>query len=115
MAIALYFDVHVDYAIVGQLRARQVDVLTSQEDQSATYPDDRLLMRASELRRVLFTHDIRLQAMAEQWARTGRQFRGVIFAHLPVVTIGQCVKDLELIAKATDASDWASTVIRLPL
>jgi hypothetical protein len=32
MAIGLYFDVHVDYAIAAQLRLRQVDVLTAQED-----------------------------------------------------------------------------------
>jgi hypothetical protein len=31
------------------------------------------------------------------------------------VSIGQCVKDLELIAKATDSEDWVSTVLRLPL
>ncbi|MEX2316064.1 MAG: hypothetical protein WD669_02860 [Pirellulales bacterium] len=40
MAIALYFDVHVDRAIVGQLRLREVESLTAQEDGS-----DRRAMR----------------------------------------------------------------------
>jgi hypothetical protein len=31
------------------------------------------------------------------------------------VSIGQCVRDLELIAKATDPQDWVSAVIRIPL
>ena len=30
MAVAIFFDVHVDQAIVAQLRLRQVDVLTAQ-------------------------------------------------------------------------------------
>jgi hypothetical protein len=32
-----------------------------------------------------------------------------------IVSIGQCVKDLEIIAKATDSADWESIVMRLPL
>lgn len=42
-------------------------------------------------------------------------FCGLIFGHLMIVSIGQCVKDLEIIAKATDSSDWQSIVMRLPL
>lgn len=53
--------------------------------------------------------------MAENWQAQGRPFCGLIFAHLLQVSIGQCVKDLELIAKATDANDWVSEILRLPL
>jgi hypothetical protein len=53
--------------------------------------------------------------MAEDWQRRSRPFCGLIFAHLLQVSIGQCVKDLELIAQATDPHDWASSVLRLPL
>lgn len=48
MAIALYFDVHVDHAIAGQLRLRQVDVLTAQEDSADQLSDELLLERASK-------------------------------------------------------------------
>ena len=61
------------------------------------------------------THDIRFWAMAECWQRAGRAFCGLIFGHLMIVSIGQCVKDLEIIAKATDSADWQSIVMRLPL
>lgn len=53
--------------------------------------------------------------MAGAWQGTGRPFCGVIFGHLLQVSIGQCVKDLELIAKATDPQDWKNEVLRLPL
>lgn len=115
MAIALYFDVHLDRAIVGQLRLRQVEVLTAQEDGADRLSDDALLKHASQLGRPIVTHDIRFLAMAEDWQRLERPFCGLIFAHLMQVSIGQCVRDLELIAKATDPPDWVSAVLRLPL
>jgi hypothetical protein len=115
MAVALYFDVHVDRAIVGQLRLRDVQALTAQEDASDRFSDETLLDHASRLGRPVVTHDIRFLAMAENWQRIGRPFCGLIFAHPMQVSIGQCVRDLELIAKATDPQDWVSAVLRLPL
>jgi hypothetical protein len=115
MAVGLYFDVHVDHAIAGQLRLRQVDVLTAQEDGATQFTDDQLLDRAGELGRPLVTHDIRFKAMAEERQRQSQSFCGLIFGHLMQVTIGQCVRDLEIIAKATDPEDWVSGVVRLPL
>jgi hypothetical protein len=115
MPVALYFDVHVDFAIASQLRLRQVDVLTAQDDIADRLSDELLLLRASQLHRPLMTHDIRLHAMAEQWQCEGRPFFGLIFAHPMQTSVGRCVKDLELIAKATDPDDWQNEVIRLPL
>jgi hypothetical protein len=115
MAVGLFFDVHVDAAIASQLRLRQVDVLTAQEDGVARLADDQLLEHASRLNRPIVTHDIRFRALAETWQRQNRPFCGLIFGHLMRVSIGQCVHDLELIAKATDPGDWESTVVRLPL
>jgi hypothetical protein len=115
MAVALFFDVHVDNAIANQLRLRQVDVLTAQEARADRLTDELLLDHASRLGRPLVTHDIRLNAMAEDWQRQGRPFCGLIFAHLMQVSIGRCVRDLELVAKATEAEDWTGTTLRLPL
>jgi hypothetical protein len=115
MAIALYFDVHVDHAIASQLRLRGIDVLTAQEDGANRLADDALLDRASSQGRPLVTHGIRLFAMAEDWQRRGRAFVGVIFAHLMQVSICRCVRDLEILAEATDAEDWVNATIRLPM
>jgi len=115
MAVALFFDVHVDHAIVSQLRLRHVDILTAQEDGADRFADDLLLEHASRLGRPLVTHDIRLQTMAQNWQSQGRPFCGLIFGHLMRASIGTFVRDLELIAKATDPSDWKSAVVRLPL
>ena len=115
MAVGLYFDVHVDHAIAAQLRLRQVDVLTAQEDGTDRLTDEELLEHAGKRGRPLFTHDIRFRVMAESWQAQGKPFCGLIFGHHMQMSIGQCVKDLELIAKATEAADWTSAVVRLPL
>ena len=115
MAVGLYFDVHVDHAIAAQLRIRQVDVLTAQDDGADRFTDEQLLERASQLRRPILTHDIRFKAMAELWQAQNRPFFGLVFGHPMQVSIGQFVKDLELIAQATDPPDWVSSVLRLPL
>ena len=114
MPVPLYMDVHVPQAITDQLRRRGVDVLTAIEDKSATLPDDELLERARMLGRVLFTQDILFKALAENWQRQGRAFAGLIFGHQLRGTIGQFVRDLELIATVSEADEWLNTVEHLP-
>lgn len=114
MAVQLYVDVHVPQAITDQLRRRGVDVLTAIEDDSDELLDDQLLERVRSLGRVLFTQDIRFKAMAEDWQRQGKPFAGLIFGHQLGGTIGQFVKNLELIAQASDPNEWLNTVEYLP-
>ena len=115
MSVALYMDEHIHRAITSGLRVRGVDVLTAQEDGRRHIPDDVLLDRATELDHVLFSQDEDLLIEASRRQKDGAPFAGVIYAHQLRVTIGQCVRDLELIAKASDAEDLANRVEYLPL
>lgn len=108
-------DVHVRRAISTGLRLRGVDVLTAQEDGSAQLSDPRLLDRATELGRVLFTQDQDLLREARLRQREDRQFAGVIYAHQLRVSVGQCVNDLELICEVNQPEDFVSLVEYLPL
>jgi hypothetical protein len=114
MPVSLYTDVHVPRGVVEQLRRRGVDVLTAVEDGQGTSDDAGLIRRALALGRVIFTHDIRFKALAEQMQRDGELFSGLIFAHPLHVTIGQVVRDLELIALTSGTEDWGSVVEHLP-
>lgn len=96
------------------MRRRGIDVLTAFEDQSATLADSELLERAYGLGRVIFTQDIRFKALAENWQRQGKTFAGLIFGHQLRGTIGQFVRDLELIAQASELDEWLNTVEHLP-
>ena len=114
MAVQLYLDVHVDKAIHDQLRLRGVDVLRAQDNDAAEMADEELLQHATNLGRIIFTQDIRFRAMAEDWQRQGKAFSGLAFGNQLGVTIGTYVKDLELIAKATDPAEWENLVQYLP-
>ncbi len=107
-------DVHVPQSITDQLRRRGADVLTAIEDSRAERDDGDLLEHALDLGRVVFTQDIRFKALAEDWQRQGRPFAGLVFGHQLGGTIGQFVKDLELIAKVSDPEEWKNSIEYLP-
>jgi hypothetical protein len=115
MSLALYMDVHVRRAITVGLRLRSVDVLTAQEDHAARLPDPALLDRATALGRVLFSQDQDLLREAVRRQREGEAFAGVVFGHQLRVTVGQCIADLELMAKVNEPQDLAGQVAYLPL
>lgn len=115
MPLAFCMDQHVPRAITLGLRLRRVDVLTAYEDGTSELEDAALLDRASELGRVLFTRDDDLLAEATKRQRAGIPFHGVIYAHQLRVSIGRCVQDLEIIAKAGEPADLLNGVMFLPL
>jgi Domain of unknown function (DUF5615) len=107
-------DQHVPSAITAGLRQRGVDILTADEDGTAALDDDLLLDRATLLGRVLFSQDEDLLVIAHQRQQTGREFAGVVYAHQLAISVGQAVRDLELIAKALDPDDMRNRVEYLP-
>jgi hypothetical protein len=115
MAIALYMNQHVPRAVTVGLRLRGVDVITAYEDGASDMDDPELLDRAGELERVLFTQDDDLLVEATRRQREGIPFRGVIYAHQLRVSIGTCVHDLEIIAKAGEPEDLINGVQFLQL
>jgi hypothetical protein len=115
VSVCLYMDHHVDAAITEGLRRRGIDVVTSREDGTTTWDDDQLLERANLLGRVLFSQDDDLLAIARQWQRTGRSFAGLIYGHQLKLSIGQAIRDLELVAKVYEPEDLRDRVEYLPL
>lgn len=108
-------DEHVPRAVTLGLRLRGVDVLTAQEDGRSEASDPELLTRATELGRTLFTQDEDLLAEAKRRQLAGDRFAGVVYAHQLAITVGGCVRDLEIVAKAADAEELVGTVVFLPL
>lgn len=108
-------DVHVPLAITRGLRRRGVEVLTSQKDGTTELPDDQLLNRASQLGRILFSRDQDLLVEAVGRMRKGQSFATVVFARQLEVSIGQCIADLEIIAKSAAPEEAMNQVVYLPL
>lgn len=115
MSVGIYTDVHVRRAVTGGLRLREVDVVTAQEDGAGKLSDPDLLDRATSLGRILFTQDEDLLVEAARRQQSGEPFAGVVYAHQLNLTVGECIDDLELIAKASTPEEWINRLEYLPL
>jgi predicted nuclease of predicted toxin-antitoxin system len=115
MSIALYMDENVPLPITNGLRQRDVDVLRAQEDNHQNTPDTVILDRATDLQRVVFTQDEDFLAIANHRQQEEVHFSGVIYAHQQNVTFGDCIRDLEIIAKVNEPEDLVNCVQYLPL
>lgn len=115
MPVGLYADVHVPGPVILQLRLRDVDIIAATEEQTNELSDHELLDLTTSLGRVIVTQDIRFRVLAYERLRTGKPLAGLIFAHQRYVSFGEMIRDLELIAKATDAEYWSNRIEQLPL
>lgn len=115
MPILLYMDVHIPRAITLGLRMRKVDVITAQEDGADRLSDPELLDKATKENRVLFTFDDDLLIEATRRLEENHEFSGIIYAHPLRISIGRCIQDLELIAKAGEPQDLQNRVEFIPL
>lgn len=115
MTIALYMDEHIHKSITTGLRQRGVDVLTVQEDNHTGTPDRIILDRATKLGRVIFTQDDDFPVIAHHRQTEGIYFSGVIYAHQQNVTVGDCIRDLEMITQVCELEDFCNYVQYLPL
>jgi hypothetical protein len=115
MSLSFYMDENVPRQITVGLRLRGIDVVTVQEDGRSGMPDPQVLDRATELQRVLFSRDDDLLVIAHQRQRAGLSFSGVVYSHPQGSSIGDCVRDLELVANLCTAEDCIDQVQYLPL
>jgi len=103
-------DEHVPRAITLGLRLREVDVLTVQEDNRVGLADPLVLDRATELNRIVVSQDRDFLVEAQKRQAVGMGFAGVIYTHQLQISIGECVRDLELIAKLGDPEEFINCV-----
>lgn len=113
--IRFYMDVHVPMAITGALLDMGIDVLTAQDDGAGMLEDGVVIARASELGRVLFTQDVDFIGHASRLLNQGTDFSGVVYGHQLRVSIGQCVRELNLIARVMEPNEMMNRVEWLPL
>lgn len=115
MPLAFYMDEHVPNSITVALRVLSIDVLTAQEDGHAETEDVLLLDRARQLNRVMFSFDADMLREATRRQQTAASFAGLIFAHPTRISVGECIRDLELIAQSGETVDLADRILYLPL
>ena len=107
-------DENIDGPVIDQLRKRGVAVLTVQEDGLSGVDDERVLARATELGRLLYTNDSDLLVIAKLLISNSLPFPGVVYARKTEITTGEAVEGLELIATLGEPEEFANRVIYLP-
>ncbi len=115
MPLALYMNEHVPNPITVGLRVRLVDVLTAQEDGRRNTADVVLLDRAKSLGRVMVSFDADMLREGTRRQHTAESFPGLMFVHPTRISIGECIRDLEIVAKASEPADLENQIIYLPL
>lgn len=115
MPLSLYMDVNVQLDITIALQKRDLDIITAQEDGCRRLSDEKLLRRATQLKRVLFTQDADFLREATICQKSGTTFSGVIYAHQEHASIGQCVEDLELISKVLSLDEVINKILWIPI
>lgn len=115
MSLGFYTDHHVPTAITRGLQSRGIDVLTTAEDGTAIWNDERLLERATDLGCIVFTQDDDFLAIGHDWQKSGRIFSGIVYAHQMRITIGQAIEDLHLISEVMTPDEMRNRIEFLPI
>ena len=110
--IRFFFDEHVPAADADALRARGIDVVTTDEAGRLRYPDDDQLRFATANGRVMVTHDSDYLALAAQFLAAGEAFAGVAYSHPNkyLHDIGGLVRALHLIHGAMTPDEMKNHV-----
>jgi hypothetical protein len=89
--------------------------VTSQQDGTGRAADLDLLLRSTQIGRVLITQDEDFLVIAATWQDAGWEFNGVVFARHDPSRTRWYTDDIELIAHCCAVSEVANQVIHLPL
>ncbi|WP_425616994.1 DUF5615 family PIN-like protein [Anatilimnocola sp. NA78] len=108
-------DEHIDSLITEQLALRGIDVLTVQQDERDSLPDNQILQRAYELRRSLVTQDSDFFAVATKLNEDGGDHFGIAYLRDINVPLMQIVADLEMYAVCCEPDEVMNAIMRIPL
>jgi len=101
----IYADENIEQSIVEGLLRRGVEIVSAGELGHIGRSDEFHLRKASEMNAVILTHDNDFLIMADKL-----DHNGIIFAHSKNVSIGQCVRGVELIVNILTNKDMKNHI-----
>lgn len=101
----IYTDENIERSIVEGLRRRNIDVISAGELGYTGKPDEFHLRKAAEMGAVILTHDSDFLIMAENFDHSG-----IIFSHSKNVSIGRCIRGVELVLSVLTDKDMKNHI-----
>jgi predicted nuclease of predicted toxin-antitoxin system len=103
----IYADENVESSVIEGLRRRGIEVISALELGYLSKPDDFHIKKAYEMKAVILTHDIDFLRIA---SRPDFNHSGIIFSHPEKISIGQCIREVELITKILTEKDMVNHI-----
>jgi len=103
--IRIYTDESVDVAIAQGLQRRGVEAFSARERNKLGFTDEEQLIFAREEKAAILTHDADFLQIAARWVDEGRTHCGVIYCHQTAYGIGDCIRNLKILATVLNSED----------
>jgi predicted nuclease of predicted toxin-antitoxin system len=108
--IRIYTDESVDVAIAQGLNRRGVEAFSARDRDKLGLTDEEQLIFASREKATIFTHDADFLRIAVRWSAEGRTHYGVIYCHQTTYGIGDCIRNLKLLATVLTPEDMINHI-----
>lgn len=103
----IYADENIEKSIIEGLLRRKIDVISAKELGYAGKPDEFHIKKVSELKAVILTHDIDFLRIA---SKPEVDHKGIIFSHPKDISLGQCIRGVELIVSILTDKDMVNHI-----
>ena len=103
----IYADENIEHSIIEGLRRRKIEVISAIELGYDGKPDEFHIKKAYEIKAVILTHDIDFLTIASNHNIIQR---GIIFSHSKNISIGQCIRGVELIVNILTDKDMENHI-----
>ncbi|MGD8263302.1 MAG: DUF5615 family PIN-like protein [Desulfobacterales bacterium] len=103
-------DESVDVAIAQGLQRRGIEAFSARDFDKLGLTDEEQLIFARDERATIFTHDTDFLRIAAQWIDERRTHFGVIYCHQNAYRIGDCIRNLRILATVLTQEDMINHI-----
>lgn len=115
MTVAFYADENFPTPVIHAVRKQGVDITTVIEDNRGGRPDDEILSRATELNRVVLTHDHDFFEIVHRWLDQALPYSGVCFTHQQKLSYRELIEELVFVSQVGEPDDFRNRLVIIPL
>jgi predicted nuclease of predicted toxin-antitoxin system len=108
--VRIYTDESVDVAVAEGLQRRGIKAFSARDRNKLGLTDEDQFNFARDEKAAIFTHDADFLRIAARWSDEGRTHCGVIYCHLNTYGIGDCIRNLKILATVLTSEDMINHI-----